>query len=807
MFYRTVQQALFPDNTYRHDSGGNPADIPNLTFEQFQDFHARYYHPSNGRFWFYGDDDPEKRLQLLAAYLDEFEARPVDSHVETQPLLKEPRKVTDYYAAGDNEDGDGKAFVSVNWVLAEAHLDTETELALGFLDYLMLGTSAAPLRKALNDSGLGAAIVGGGIDDELKQPIFSLGLKGVDPSNADAVESLILTKLQEISKEGFTSSAIEAAINTIEFSLRENNTGSFPRGLSLMLRAVGAWIYDKDPYVPIQWEDALNSFKEKLSKGDVFSPLIEKYLVKNTHRVTVVMLPDSELAKKVEEQEQKRLEAERAQMDEAKLEAVKTATEALKERQETPDPPEALTCIPCLQLSDIPKTTSKVPTSLTESKGATLLTHDLFTNDVLYAEAVLDMKGLPMDLLPLVPLFCRSLTQMGTEKESFIELTERIGRKTGGVSVYPFTSPKRGEEQPIAKLMIRGKAMGDKSGDMFELMRDILLTARLDDKARFTQMVAETKAGLESGIIGSGHRFAASRLSGQRSIAGYVGEVMGGLSYLEYIRELAKRVESNWEGVQSDLEKIRHIILQRSGTIMNLTGDDRALAAAADHVEDLLGALPVTAAVAGSSSSWSGALPRVNEALVVPTQVNYVGKAANLYQDAGYKLSGSAYVIEKHLGTSWLWDKVRVVGGAYGGFCSFDSHSGMFTYLSYRDPNLLDTLTCYDGTVDFLRSLDLDKDALTKAIIGTMGDIDAYQLPDSKGYAALSRYLLGVTDEERQERREQVLGTTLADFKAFADVLEVARGDAARVVAVTNADRAAAVLEQKPGFWDVKKVL
>jgi len=282
---------------------------------------------------------------------------------------------------------------------------------------------------------------------------------------------------------------------------------------------------------------------------------------------------------------------------------------------------------------------------------------------------------------------------------------------------------------------------------------------------------------------------------------------MGGLSYLEYIRELAKRVESNWEGVQSDLEKIRHIILQRSGTIMNLTGDDRALAAAADHVEDLLGALPVTAAVAGSSSSWSGALPRVNEALVVPTQVNYVGKAANLYQDAGYKLSGSAYVIEKHLGTSWLWDKVRVVGGAYGGFCSFDSHSGMFTYLSYRDPNLLDTLTCYDGTVDFLRSLDLDKDALTKAIIGTMGDIDAYQLPDSKGYAALSRYLLGVTDEERQERREQVLGTTLADFKAFADVLEVARGDAARVVAVTNADRAAAVLEQKPGFWDVKKVL
>ncbi|GBF88872.1 presequence protease [Raphidocelis subcapitata] len=763
------------------------------------EFHSRYYHPSNGRFWFYGDDNPAKRLELLDAYLGEFEARPVQSAVETQSLLSEPRRVTAHYAAGDGEDGEEqKAYVALNWVLTDTHLDVETELALGFLDYLLLGTSAAPLRKALNDSGLGAALIGGGIDDELKQPIFSVGLKGVDPAATDKVEVLVLEKLGELAKTGFTASAVEAAINTIEFSLRENNTGSFPRGLSLMLRAVGAWIYDRDPYVPIQWEEALESFKTKLAKGeDVFGPLISRYLLDNRHRVSVVMLPDPALGARTEAAEKERLEAARAALARDELVRVAADTAALKERQETPDAPEALTCIPSLKLSDIPRTVTKVPTSVSElnPQGSLLLGHELFTNDVLYLEAALDMRPVPADLLPL----------MGTRKESFVELTERIGRKTGGVSVYPFTSAKRGQAEPVAYVMVRGKAMGGKAGELVDIMRDVLTDARLDDKARFTQMVLETKAGLEAGLVGSGHRFAGARLGAQRSQAGWVSEAMGGLSYLEYIRGLAKRVESDWEGVQADLESIRSLLLQRRGAIINATGDARALAAAERHGKGLLAALPAASA---GAADWSGRqLARTNEALVVPTQVNYVGKAANLYADAGYKLSGAAYVVEKYLGTSWLWDKVRVVGGAYGGFCSFDSHSGQFTYLSYRDPNLLDTLEAYDGSPAFLKGLELDTDALTKAVIGTMGDIDAYQLPDAKGYAQFSRHLLGVTDEERQMRREQILSTTQKDFREFGEVIEAASGPAARVVAVTSADKAAAVNEERPGFWEVKKVL
>lgn len=695
---RVTQNALFPDNTYAMDSGGDPKVIPQLTFEEFKAFYEAYYHPSNARFWFYGDDPPEERLRLLDAYLSEFEERKVDSAVAPQPLFNAPRRVVERYSAGaeGSEGGEPKAFVSVNWLLTEEPLDLETELALGFLNYLMLGTSASPLRKALTDSGLGESLIGGGVEDELRQPVFSIGLKGVKEEDAPKVEALVFSTLERLEKEGFGPGAVEAAINTIEFSLRENNTGRFPRGLSLMLRAMSAWIYDRDPFRPLRWQEDLETFKARLAAGeDVFGPLIRKYLLDNTHRVTVELRPDATLGEAIEKEEEQVLAQMRSGLGEGDLAEVIKATQELKERQETPDPAEALSCVPTLHLGDIPKELSTVPTAIsTSTDGVTTLTHDIFTNDVVYLDVALDLRPVPADLLPLVPLFARSLTQMGTAKESFIELTERIGRKTGGLSISPFVSSVKNSPAPTGYLMVRGKAMADKAGDMLDIARDVLLTARLDDRDRFRQMVLETKSGMESGVVGSGHSFAGTRLDAQRSAAGWVSEQMGGIAYLDYIRALVTRVEEDWEGVTADLERIRTALLQRRGALVNITGDEGALTATSRALEQFWASLPAAAA---APAEWVGALPRQNEALVVPTQVNYVCKAANLYEDAGYKLSGSSYVINKLLGTTWLWDRVRVSGGAYGGFCDFDTHSGMFTYSSYRDPNLLKTVDVYDG--------------------------------------------------------------------------------------------------------------
>ncbi|KAF8410035.1 hypothetical protein HHK36_002555 [Tetracentron sinense] len=805
---RAAQQALFPDNTYGVDSGGDPQVIPKLTFEEFKDFHRKYYNPSNARIWFYGDDDPRERLRILSEYLDLFDASSTsnESKVELQSLFSEPIRIVEKYPAGEGGDLKKEHMVCLNWLLSDKPLDLETELTLGFLDHLMLGTPASPLRRILLESGLGEAIVGGGVADELLQPQFSIGLKGVSDDDIQKVEELVMGTLKNLAEEGFDPEAVEASMNTIEFSLRENNTGSFPRGLSLMLRSIGKWIYDMDPFEPLKYEKPLMSLKARIAEEGskaVFSPLIQKFILNNPHCVTVEMQPDPEKDSRDEAAEREILEKVKASMTEEDLAELARSTQELRLKQETPDPPEALRSVPSLSLLDIPKKPVLVPTEVGDINGVTVLQHDLFTNDVLYTEIVFNMSSLKQELLPLVPLFCQSLLEMGTKDLDFVQLNQLIGRKTGGISVYPFTSSIRGKEDPCSHIIVRGKAMAGCTGDLFNLVNCILQDVQFTDQQRFKQFVSQSKARLENRVRGSGHGIAAARMDAKLNAAGWVAEQMGGISYLEFLRALEEKVDQDWAGISSSLEEIRKSLLSRKGCLINMTADGKNLANSEKFVSKFLDLLPSSSTV--ETSSWNARLAPANEAIVIPTQVNYVGKAANIYE-TGYQLKGSAYVISKYISNTWLWDRVRVSGGAYGGFCDFDTHSGVFSYLSYRDPNLLKTLDVYDGTANFLRELEMEGDTLTKAIIGTIGDVDAYQLPDAKGYSSLLRFLLGVKEEERQKRREEILSTSANDFKEFANAIEAVK-DKGVVVAVASPDDVAAANEERPNFLQVKKAL
>ncbi|KAK8617664.1 hypothetical protein V6N13_080572 [Hibiscus sabdariffa] len=805
---RTAQQALFPDNTYGVDSGGDPLVIPKLTFEEFKEFHRKYYHPSNARIWFYGDDDPNERLRILSEYLDMFDAStaPNESKVEPQRLFSEPVRIVEKYPAGEGGDLKKKHMVCLNWLLSDKPLDLQTELTLGFLDHLMLGTPASPLRKVLLESGLGDAIIGGGVEDELLQPQFSIGLKGVSEQDIPKVEELIMSSLRKLAEEGFDTEAVEASMNTIEFSLRENNTGSFPRGLSLMLRSIGKWIYDMDPFEPLKYEKPLMVLKARIAEEGskaVFSPLIEKFILNNPHCVTIEMQPDPEKASRDEAAEKENLDKVKASMTEEDLAELARATQELKLKQETPDPPEALRCVPSLSLHDIPKEPIRIPTEVGDINGVKVLQHDLFTNDVLYTEVVFDMCSLKQELLPLVPLFCQSLLEMGTKDLTFVQLNQLIGRKTGGISVYPFTSSIQGKEDPCSHIIVRGKSMAGRADDLFNLMNCVLQEVQFTDQQRFRQFVSQSKARMENRLRGSGHGIAAARMDAKLNVAGWVSEQMGGVSYLEFLQALEEKVDNDWEGISSSLEEIRKSLLSREGCLVNMTADGKNLSNTEKFVGKFLDLLPSKPLV--ERASWNARLPLKNEAIVIPTQVNYVGKAANLY-DKGYQLSGSAYVISKHISNTWLWERVRVSGGAYGGFCNFDTHSGVFTFLSYRDPNLLKTLDIYDGTGDFLRELEMDDDTLTKAIIGTIGDVDSYQLPDAKGYSSLVRHLLGITEEERQKRREEILSTSLKDFKEFADAIDAVK-DNGVAVAVASPDDVETANTERSNFFEVKRAL
>ncbi|KAI4295632.1 hypothetical protein L6164_035656 [Bauhinia variegata] len=807
---RTAQQALFPDNTYGVDSGGDPRVIPKLTFEEFKEFHHNYYHPSNARIWFYGDDDPNERLRILSEYLDLFDASSAsnESKIEAQKLFSKPLRIVEKYPAGNEGDLKKKHMVCLNWLLSDKPLDLETELTLGFLDHLMLGTPASPLRKILLESGLGDAIIGGGVEDELLQPQFSIGLKGVSEDDINKVEELVMSTLRKLAEEGFETDAVEASMNTIEFSLRENNTGSFPRGLSLMLRSIGKWIYDMNPFEPLKYEKPLQDLKSRIAKEGsraVFSPLIEKFILNNPHQVTIEMQPDPEKAARDEAAEKEILEKVKANMTSEDLAELARATQELRLKQETPDPPEALKTVPSLSLQDIPKKPIYVPSEVGEVNEVKVLRHDLFTNDVLYTEIVFNMSSLKQELLPFIPLFCQSLLEMGTKDLSFVQLNQLIGRKTGGISVYPFTSSVRGKEDPCSHIIVRGKAMAERAEDLYDLVNCVLQDVQFTDQQRFKQFVSQSRARMENRLRGSGHGIAAARMDAKLNVAGWVSEKMGGLSYLEFLRTLEEKVDEDWANISSSLEEIRKSLLSKQGCLINITADGKILENTEKFVSKFVDLLPTSSASPIATTPWNPRLPLENEAIVIPTQVNYVGKASNIY-DAGYKLNGSAYVISKYIGNTWLWDRVRVSGGAYGGFCDFDTHSGVFSFLSYRDPNLLKTIDVYDATGDFLRELEMDDDTLTKAIIGTIGDVDAYQLPDAKGYSSMLRHLLGITEEERQIRREEILSTRLKDFKEFVDAMEAVK-EKGVVVAVASPEDVDAANKERSNYFQVKKAL
>ena len=718
-----------------------------------------------------------------------------------QPYFDQPRRLTQPYDAGEAST-DNKGYVTVNWLLAEAD-NPEFTLALHMLDYILVGTPASPLRKALIDSGLGEDVTGGGIGTSLRQASFSTGLKGIDPARSEEIERLILETLQGLVEQGIETDMIEAALNTTEFSLRENNTGGFPRGLLLMLRALNSWLYDRDPLAPLAFEAPLAAIKDRLTAGEpYFEDIIRRFLLENSHRVTLLLEPDSELRQRQQAAEQERLAQAREAMSEAEVQAVIENTQRLKLLQETPDPPEAVATIPTLTLADLERENKLIPREVLTEGPNTLLYHDLVTNGIVYLDIGFNLRALSQELLPYVPLFSQALLEIGTEKEDFVKLSRRIGRKTGGIWTSSFTSTYQESKNSVTWLFLRSKSLLSQADDMLDILRDVILTVKLDNRERFRQMVLEAKAGHEAGLVPGGHRVVDTRLRSYFTEADWVSEQMGGVSQLFFLRDLAQKVDQEWPAVLEKLEKIRQILLNRSNLMCNVTTADTEWQQFQSKLAAFLADLPENPA---NRPLWQPNFGASPEGLTIPAQVNYVGKGANLYQ-AGYRLHGSVLAITNYIRTTWLWERVRVQGGAYGGFCSFDRHSGVFSFGSYRDPNLLSTIEIYDQTAQFLRRAELNETELSRSIIGAISQMDAYQLPDAKGYTSMLRYLVGESDQGRQLLREEILDTGLDDFHNFADALEAVSRDGL-VVVMGSPQAISTANDTRPAWLKVTKVL
>jgi len=795
-------RSLFPDNAYGYDSGGDPKHIPNLSFEQFKAFHERHYHPSNARIYFYGDDDPERRLSIMDVYLGDFERIEIDSMVRLQRPFEEPKRIIRSFAAGADKDAVLKGMMTLNWLLPQG-ADSELNLATHFLEYILLAMPGSPLRKALIESRLGEGLAGIGLGNETRQLYFSTGLKGIDLDNVDRIQDLIIRTLTGLAEKGIDPNDIEAAVNSIEFSLRENNTGGLPRGLSLMLRALTTWLYDEDPLALIAFETPLKAVKTSLGANKrLFEDMIRKYFLDNPHRTSLILRPDLDMDRREREAEEKRLGKAKEEMGRDNIESVISNVKRLREIQETPDSPEALATIPMLRLSDLDRMNKIIPLESMKEAGTRILYHDIFTNGIAYLDIGFNLHGLTQRLLPYSRLFGRALLEMGTERDDYVAVSQRISRKTGGIWPVIHTSDVKEQETGALWLFLRGKAMSSQTEDLLDILRDIILNVRLDNRERFRQMALEAKAREEQRLVPSGHQVINLRLRSHFSEAGWAAEQISGLSYLFFLRGLVKAIDDDWPAVLDDLREMHRIIINRNTMLVNATIDAEGWSPFQPQVASFLDGLPISdAGIAG----WSLEDRSGFEAMTMPAQVNYVGKGANLFR-AGYRFHGSAHVICRFLRNSWLWDRVRVQGGAYGAFCLFDRLSGTVTFVSYRDPNILKTIDVFDQSVAFLKGLELGRDELTKGIIGSIGDMDDYKLPDAKGFTSMARVIADETDDDLQRIREEILGTKAEDFKAFADMLDYVR-DNGLIKVLGSQDAIQEVVNKRPGWMNVVKVI
>jgi Zn-dependent M16 (insulinase) family peptidase len=797
------RQSLFPNTPYGVASGGNPVDIPNLTYEQFRAFHQQYYHPSNARIFFYGDDDPEERLRIVQTYLQEFAPQAINSIVPIQQPFATPKRLVQAYPVDPRSRGEKRGMMTINWLLPGCASDAVLSLSYQMLGYILVGMLASPLRKALIESGLGDDLVGAGMATGLRQIYFSTGLKGIAIEDEPAIEAVIFDCLQQLVNDGIDPETTKAAVNTFEFYMRENNTGSSPRGLTLMMRALMTWLHDGDPIVPLAFEAPLAKLKTHLTNGErYFEGLIDHYLLKNTHRTTLLLQPDTDLAHQQAAEERTRLDAVRATMSDADIQQIVETTRHIKLMQETPDPPEALATIPMLQLSDLDTQNKLIPLAVDEEAGTPILYHDLPTTGIVYLDIGFDLHKLPQELVPYAILFGRLVREMGTEHEDYTRLSQRIGSTTGGIRAQPVSMAIRDYPVSTSWLFLRTKVTVSRLDDLLHILEDMLLSLRLDNQERFRQIVLEAKARKESSLIPGGSGFVNMRLRSCFNESDWVNETIGGVSHLFFLRSLVQELEHDWQGVLQKLQQVRQILFSRGAMLFNVTVDGKDWQQVRPKLATFLAQLPAQQV---PQVVWQPTYGKGFEGLTAPSQVNFVGKAANLYT-AGYERHGSMGVITNYLRTTWLWDRVRVQGGAYGCFCRFGRYSGAFVFVSYRDPNVLDTLRVYDQTAHFLRETSLSQDEVTRSIIGAISHFDTYQFPDAKGFTSMLRYLTGHTDEIRQQKREEILGTTAADFRRFAEMMDYLR-DHGIVGVLGSPEAIAAANAEQPGLLEPLRVL
>ena len=793
-----IYRSLFPDNTYSKDSGGNPEYIPKLTYEAYLDFYHKYYHPSNSYIYLYGDMDVVERLEWLdKEYLSQYEYKKVNSEINKQPAFDEIKNVEAQYSITMDDSQENKTYLSYNRVVGDT-LDKMLYQAFDVLDYALVSSPGAPVKQALIDAGIGDDVYGS-YDAGILQPVFSFVAKNANASQADEFESIIENTLKEVVKTGINKEALLAGINSSEFKFREADFGQFPKGLLFGLNCLDSWLFDDmKPFIHLECLDTFAKLRRAVDT-DYFEKLIQEYLLDNTHGSSVTVKPKRGLGNEKEEALAKELSDYKASLSDEEIKKLIEDTEHLKKYQEEPSSDEDLRKLPMLTRADMKKNAMPFSNIEDELLDVKVVRHDIESNGIDYISFLFDAGDFEQSELGYLGFFTNALGLVSTEKYSYTDLANATNIYTGGISTGTASHPDiKDRNNFVFKFEVKLKVLEKNLDKALELMEQMLLASDFSDTKRLGELVAQIKARLQANLSSSGHLVAAMRSMSSFSRYALYQDELKGIAFYRSICRIEKELSESPERVSDKLAVIAKKLFARNRMLISFTGNNEAYGNAKPSLEKVIAGFNEMSAIGKQAEVHFNT---AKEAFVDASQIQYVAKTGDFVCE-GYEYTGALRLLRIILSYDYLWINVRVKGGAYGCMNTF-LRSGESYFVSYRDPNLSDTLDVYDRIPEYIKSFSPDERDMTKYIIGTFSALDTPMNPEAKGSRSLSAYLEGITYEQIQKERDEILNAQPEDIRRLADLVEaVLKKDSICVIGNENMIKESAGL-----FENVEKLI
>ncbi|MCB6415479.1 insulinase family protein [Faecalimonas umbilicata] len=768
---RVVLNTLFPDTSYANESGGDPEVIPQLTYEQFLAFHKKYYHPSNSYIYLYGDMDMEEKLLWLdREYLSQFDTEKIDSEIRFQEPFSEIKEVEIPYSIASDEAEEDNTYLSYSKVIGTS-LDKELYMAFEILDYALLSAPGAPLKKALVDAGIGKDILGS-YDNGIYQPIFSVIAKNANAGQKEEFVRVIENVLRDIAENGLNRKALEAGINYQEFQYREADYGRYPKGLMYGLQILDSWLYDDEkPFINIEALDTFAFLRSQMDTG-YFEELIRRYLLDNTHGAIVVVKPERGRTARMDKELSEKLQAYKAGLSEEEVEELVRRTHELEAYQSEPSTEEELATIPVLRREDISREIAPIYNEEMEIAGIPTVFHEIGTNGIGYIDLLFDLSGVPEEMLPYVGILQAVLGIIDTENYEYGELFNEINVHTGGIGtsleLYPNVTNVR-EKEFKATFEIKAKALYDKLPVAFAMMKEILTKSKLSDEKRLKEILAMTSSRLLMRFQSSGHTTVALRAMSYASPSAKLKDMTSGIEFYQKVAAIEKDFDNEKEKLISNLEKLVKMLFRADNMMMSYTAERAGLEGLEAQVADLKSGLFMED-LALNQTPCVIHCEKKNEGFKTASKVQYVARVGN-FIDNGASYTGALQILKVIMGYEYLWQNIRVKGGAYGCMSNFNRIGEGF-FVSYRDPNLKRTMEIYEGVAEYLRNFTVSDYDMNKYIIGTMSNLDQPMTPAAKGDRSMNLYMNHVSAKMIREERNQVLDATQEDIRELAQVVE-----------------------------------